>query len=129
MPEFVLNRNHTLRTTNGVISFAKGEPTLVPSDMVLAVIAIGAIRADGADVDTSEPEIGAKPSPAGIERQEELYAAFALIAEKNDSKEFTGQGVPTVKAIEKIVSFDVDRSEVVEMWTSYKISIAEAEAE
>lgn len=127
MPEFVLNRTHTLRTTNGVISFVKGEPTLVPRDMERDVIGIGAVRADGSDADTSEPVTADKPVLHGIEREEELYAAFALISEKNDSKEFTAQGVPTIKAVEKIVSFDVDRSEVVEAWGEYKIKLAEAE--
>lgn len=129
MPEFVLNRTHTLRTTNGVISFTKGKPTMVPASMVRDVVGIGGVSADGADVDTSEPVAPSKPVIQGIERQDELYAAFGLIAEKNDSKDFTGQGVPTVKAVEKIVSFDVDRSEVVDAWAAYKVSVAEAEAE
>lgn len=127
MAEFVLNRTHTLRTTNGVITFVKGEPTHVPPDMHRDAVSIGAVRADGADVDTSEPVVEAKPVIHGLERQDELFAAFALIMEKNDSKEFTGQGVPTVKAVEKIVSFDVDRSEVVEGWAEYKVKLAEAE--
>lgn len=127
MPEFVLNRTHTLRTTNGVISFIKGQPTNVPDAMVLDIVAIGGVRADGGDVDTSEPALAAKPVLHGVERQDELYAAFGLITEKNDSKDFTGQGVPTIKAVEKIVSFDVDRTEVVEAWAAYKISLAEAE--
>jgi hypothetical protein len=127
MPEFVLNRTHTLRTTNGVISFTKGAPTLVPHAMERDVLAIGGVRADGVDGDFSEPDSAAKPVLQGVERQDELYAAFGLIAEKNDSKEFTAQGVPTIKAVEKIVSFDVDRSEVVEAWGEYKIKLAEAE--
>ena len=126
MPEFVLNRTHTLRTTNGVISFVKGQPLLVPRDMERDAVAIGAVPVEG-EFDTSEPVTPVKPVIHGIERQEELYVAFGLIAEKNDPKEFTGQGVPTIKAVEKIVSFDVDRSEVVEAWAEYKIKLAEAE--
>ena len=125
MPQFVLNRTHTLRTTNGVLSFVKGEPTNVPPEMVKDIIAIGGIRADGEQVDTSEPVAAVKPALVGIERQDALYAAFALIAEKNDPKEFTGQGVPTVKAVEKIIGFDVERMELVEAWTAYKIAKAE----
>lgn len=126
MAEFVLNRSHTLRTTNGVITFVKGQPTSVPRDMERDAVSIGAVPVDG-EFDTSDPVTPEKPVLHGIEREEELYAAFALIAEKNDSKEFTAQGVPTIKAVEKIVSFDVDRSEVVEAWGEYKIKLAEAE--
>lgn len=127
MAEFILNRSFTLRTTNGVISFKKGEPTLVPTAMLRDVIGIGGVRADGEDVDTSEPQAPVKPQVVGLERTDELYAAFGLIVEKNEPKEFTAQGVPTIKAIEKVVSFDVDRAEVIEAWGEYKISLAEAE--
>ena len=127
MAEFILNRTFTLRTTNGVLSFVKGEPTRVPPLMERDVVAIGGIRADGQDVDMEEAPTPAKPIVTGIERQDDLFAAFGLICEKNDSKEFTGQGVPTVKAVEKIVSFDVDRAELVEAWHEYKAKIAEAE--
>ena len=58
-----------------------------------------------------------------------LYLYVKPDHERNDSKDFTGQGVPTIKSVEKIVSFDVDRSEVVEAWGLYKISLAEAEVE
>ena len=127
MFEFVINRTFTLRTTNGVISFVKGEPTLVPASMVRDTIAIGGIRADGSEVDTSEPVEPTKPVVTGLEREDDLFAAFALLIEKNDSKDFTGQGVPSVKAVEKIVSFDVDRAELIEAWTEYKVKTAEAE--
>jgi len=127
MAEYVLNRNHTLRTTNGVITFVKGEPTRVPVAMERDAAAIGCIRADGADIDTSEPVPALKPVVQGVERQDDLYAAFEMLIERNDSKDFTGQGVPSVKAIEKIVGFDVDRTEVLEAWGEYKIAKAEAE--
>lgn len=127
MPEFILNRTHTLRTTNGVLSFIKGEPTHVPPLMEKDVVAIGGIRADGTDVDMQEAQTPVKPIVTGVEREDDLFAAFGLIMEKNDAKDFTGQGVPTVKAVEKIVSFDVDRMEVVEAWGVYKVKLAEAE--
>lgn len=127
MAEFILNRTFTLRTTNGVISFTKGEPTLVPPLMERDVVAVGGVRADGADVDMEEAQTPAKPIVSGLEREDDLFAAFALLIEKNDSKDFTGQGVPSVKAVEKIVSFDVDRAELAEAWAAYKVNQAEAE--
>lgn len=127
MSLFVLNRNHTYRSTSGVISFEKGVPVFVPPYMQKEVIAIGAERADGEQVDVLGPET-TKPVPlSDLERKDEIFAAFQLISEKNDPKDFTGAGVPTVKAIEKIVAFDVDRNEVVELWGEYKAALAEGQ--
>ena len=49
-----------------------------------------------------------------------IRTAFALLPERNDSKDFTGAGVPSVKAVEKLVDFDVDRNEVVALWQAYR---------
>jgi hypothetical protein len=90
------------------------------------VIAIGGVRAEG---ETPSPLPNEKPvyqEPQGLERQEEIRAAFDLIIDKNDSKEFTAQGVPSVKAMEKIVAFTMDKAEIVEEWNEYKIFKAEA---
>lgn len=125
MSLFVLNRNHTYRSTSGVISFEKGVPVFVPPYMQKEVIAIGAERADGEQVDVLGPETTQPVPLSDLERKDEIFAAFQLISEKNDPKDFTGAGVPTVKAIEKIVAFDVDRNEVVELWGEYKAALAE----
>lgn len=127
MSLFVLNRNHTYRSTSGVISFEKGVPVFVPPHMQKEVIAIGAERADGEQVDVLGPETTQPVPLSDHERKDEIFAAFQLISEKNDPKDFTGAGVPTVKAIEKIVAFDVDRNEVVELWGEYKAALAEGQ--
>ena len=127
MPYYVLNRTYNFHSTLGGCSFVKGQPAWVIPELEKQVIAIGAVHADGDTPSLIEDEPKAVYTPTGLERQDDLFAAFGLIMEKNDSKDFTGQGVPTVKAVEKIVSFDVDRSEVVEGWAEYKIKLAEAE--
>lgn len=125
MPEYVLNRNHTLRSTLGhTIQFEKGQPAYVPPALEREAVAIGAVRADG---DTIDPLGAEKPAVEALsqdERENQMRLAFELLIEKNDSKDFTGQGVPTTKAIEKIVGFDVDRHEIAELWARVK---AEAE--
>lgn len=125
MPQYILNRNYVHRSTLGVVSFEKGKPSHVPPMMEKEIMAIGGERADGTTIDPLDPEVIAKVPPSPMERRDDLFAAFQIIAERNDSKDFTGAGVPTVKAVEKLVDFDVDRNEVVEVWAEFKAAKAE----
>ena len=126
MPEYVLNRNYTLRTTNGVISFEKGQPTWVVPMMERDAVAIGAERVEGeAPNPLGDFDVPKLPVYTPDECTAQILSAFELLIERNDAKDFTGQGVPSVKAIEKIVGFDVDRSEVLETWAQYKADKAE----
>lgn len=125
MPEYVLNRNYLLRTTTGVVSFKEGGPTWVIPAMEKEAIGIGAQRVDGKKVEVLEPEQRLPPTPVGDDRTGQLYAAFELLIEKNEAKDFTGQGVPSVKAMEKILGFEVDRVELVDAWHAYKQAKAE----
>lgn len=121
MAEYVLNRNYTHRSTMGhSVAFVKGVPTFVPSLIEREVVAIGAERVDGDNPDVLDPEKVVAPPMAPDERAAQIRLAFELLTEKNDSKDFTGAGVPTVKAVEKIVGFDVDRNEVIELWSAVK---------
>lgn len=123
MPNYTLNRDHTLRTTDGVLSFVKGESTWVPPAMERHVVSIGG-QLDESEV--SEVDlIGAatvKEILSHEDRKALLQAALEQIEATNESKDFTGAGVPTVKAVEKITGFDVDRIEVTEAWTEYRAS-------
>ena len=125
MPEYVLNRDYTLRSVNGVVSFKKDEPAWVVPALEKEAVHIGAKRVDGAEIELIPAEKVVQPSPAGGEREAQLYAAFDLIIEKNEAKEFTGQGVPTVKAVERLLGFDVDSSELVDAWHAYRQAKAE----
>ena len=120
MPKYTLHRDYTHRSTLGVISFEEDVPTHVPPHMEKEVIAIGAVRADGETPKVLEQDKKLPDVPLGDDREAEIKAAFDLLIERNDSNDFTGQGVPTVKAVEKIVGFDVDRKELVELWAAIK---------
>lgn len=125
MPLYTLNRNYTHRSTSGVISFQKGEPAFVPPYMEKEIIAIGGDRVDGDTPDVLDPEKVLPPPLSHQEREDELYGAFALLIDRNDSKDFTGAGTPTIKAVEKIIGFDVDKVEIADMWAKYKLAKAE----
>jgi hypothetical protein len=126
MPEYVLNRNYLLRSTLGfTIQFEKGVPAYVPPPVEREAVSIGAERVDGDNPDVLPPEAPEAVSMSDDERRAALYAAFDKIAARNDSKDFTGQGVPTAKAVEKLVPFDVERVELNTMWQQYKVKDAE----
>lgn len=127
MPNYVLHRNHTHRSTLGVLSFVKGEPTWVTPVMEKEIIAIGGERVDGDTPDVLPPEAAEVVPLSFQERRDAIFTAFQLISERNESKDFTGAGVPTVKSIEKLTDFDVDRNEVVELWGEFKAEKAEAQ--
>lgn len=125
MPLYVLNRNYTLRTTLGVITFEKDKPTWVVPHMEKEVCQIGGERVDGENPDLIEDEKQVVLPPSGDVRKDQIFAAFEMIIEKNDSKEFTGQGVPTAKAVEKLVGFEVERNEVATAWGEFQVAKSE----
>lgn len=121
MAEYVLNRNFVLRSTTGhSVNFVKNVPTFVPALIEREARGIGAERVDGANPDMLDPETPEVAPLSHDERAEQIRTAFALLTERNDSKDFTGAGVPSVKAVEKLVDFDVDRNEVVALWQAYR---------
>lgn len=125
MPQYVLNRNYLHRSLHGfTIKFEKGQPVYVPPACETEVVAFGAECVDGVAPEVLAPEAPEKIDLSMGERKDQLFAAFELLAERNDTKDFTAQGVPTVKAVEKIVDFSADKKEVAEGWTEWKIAKA-----
>ena len=121
MAEYVLNRNFVLRSMTGhSVNFVKNVPTFVPALIEREARGIGAERVDGANPDMLDPESPEVAPLSHDERAEQIRTAFALLTERNDSKDFTGAGVPSVKAVETLVDFDVDRNEVVTLWQAYR---------
>lgn len=126
MPMYILHRTHTHRSTSGVISFVAGEPTGVPHYMENEVVAIGAVRADNQAVDLIPADNVPVLPPDGEDRDKVIFAAFETLIASNVTTDFTGQGVPTVKAMEKVLGFDVDKVEVTTKWAEYKVIKAES---
>lgn len=120
MPKYVLNRNFTLSNTKGTITFEKGVPTNVPPYMEMDVVGIGAEAADGNTPSLVPVDAEQVDKPEGEDRKGQMFVAFEMLVERNESKDFTGSGVPTVKAVEAILGFDVERSEVLGAWAEFK---------
>ncbi len=117
MSEFVLHRNYTHRSTLGhIITFVKGEPVWVPPALHKEVTAFGAEKVDGDQVDLLGEEKKEITPLTPDERREQLLAAFELIKERNNRSDFTGQGLPSIAALRRIVDFDLDKKEVELLW-------------
>ena len=128
MPLYTLHRNYLHRSTLGVISFVKDEETMVPPYLEREIIAIGGQRVEGANPSVLDEEQAAPIPLSFVERRDEIFAAFKLIVEGNESKDFTGAGVPTVAAVKKLVGAEceVDRPEIIELWGEFRVMADEA---
>ena len=116
MPMFVLNRNYVLRSLQGrAIGFEKGVPVHVPPELVKEVVAIGAESVDG-QIDVLDPEVEETPQPVGTERDELIHAAFERLVKTNNRADFTGNGMPNPKALERILGFSCDKREIDRLW-------------
>ena len=123
MPQVKLNRNYLHRSPNGVVNFIAGEPANVPPYMLREVMMIGAEVVEG-DAPSLLPDAPQAPAnPIGLDRADQIKAAFQLIVERNDSADFTGSGRPSVKAVEKITEFDVEPKEVTDLWDEFKATL------
>jgi len=116
--EFVLNRNYVLRSTTGhIINFEKNVPIHIPPILYADVRAIGAEAADGSVVNVLPDDPVAKVIPQGTERNEAITTAMIMLRDENARNDFTAQGLPQVKSIEKLVGFDIDKEERDTLWT------------
>lgn len=119
MPDFVLNRNYSMRTMHGhIIDFKKGAPTYVPPVCVKDAVAIGASPVHG-DIDILEPDPVDEAPMTVEERQENIITAFKMVEERAQREDFTAAGSPTQAALIKILGFNIDKKEYEPIWTAY----------
>lgn len=119
MAEFVLARTFRFISGNGhSVQFEKGVPTYVPIACHREVQEIGAVP-----LENVEPILGyekeAVPELSFDDRRSQLIAAFKRLQDRNAREDFTGQGVPSVTALRKIVDFSIDRKEIEALWREY----------
>lgn len=53
------------------------------------------------------------------EREEQLIKAFKVLQERNERGDFTGQGIPSIPALKKLVEFAPEKKEVETLWTHF----------
>jgi hypothetical protein len=127
MPEFVLNRNHSMRSLYGhIVDFKKGQPVYVPPICAREAASIGAECVDG-KVDVLDPEAPVVVPMSPDERQENILTAFKLMEERAQRGAFSASGIPAKNSLEKILGFGVDKKEFEPLWTAYVVEKGAAE--
>ncbi len=121
MPDYVLNRTYTHRSTLGhIINFVKGQPVWVPQALEREVVQFGAEPVDGPKLDVLDPEKKALPlAPAGDERKAQILAVFAQLEARNQRGDFTGQGRPNLSILKELLGFEVITRERDDVWEEY----------
>lgn len=130
MPEYVLNRNHTLVSLCGrTFSFKKGEPLWVTPEAEKEALMIGAVPVEGPK-DILEPEQEPVQELSAEERAEAINKAYDTLKARNARGDFTAQGVPNVAAIKALTGFEVQSKERDATWQAYReAALAAAENE
>jgi len=124
MPEFVLNRTHTLRSTQGfIVNFEKGQPVYVPPALVKEALEIGADPVE--DVDKTTVLLGAEEKPkepdlTAEERKLMIVESFSQLERENNRTDFAASGQPKPAAVARVVGFTPEKREVDDAWRSYK---------
>ncbi len=120
MANLVLNRDYVLTSLFGhSINFKKGVPTYVPNVVYHEAISIGAQHEDGSAPEVLKQESSNKAPTDPLERSRLIMMAIEDLVARNDRRDFTAAGSPSVKAVEREVGFDVDSREVQGMWQKY----------
>jgi len=120
MPEYVLNRNYTHRSVHGhIINFVKGQPAWVPPILERDVTQFGAEPVSGDRVDLLDDLPARESEPSGEYRRALLLTAFEQLEARNQRGDFTGQGRPHPKALEKILGFEVGVRERDDVWEEH----------
>ncbi len=116
--EFVVGRNITVRTINGItVRFRSGEPTYVPPQAHEAVIGIGARPVDGEiDLPDKEDVLVLPKAPAGTERDSQIKDVIRAMVARNDREDFTGANKPDARKITKILKYRVESTERDRLW-------------
>lgn len=108
------------------ILFEKGKPTHVPREMHTEVMARGVLPCDDegkvgeVQVDPA-PEADLTMAPEDAQdRAEALEGAIKQVVKRNDSRDFTGGGVPSASVLSSILKWRVDQKEVRPVWAKLK---------
>lgn len=122
MAYFTLHRDFRFISALGhTVQFRKGEPTFVAPALHKEVQAFGAEPVDAAEVESIlGEEQEQKPEVAQEERHRQLLDAFKALQERNQRGDFTGQGIPAIKALKTLITdFEPAKAEVENLWHLY----------
>lgn len=128
--KFVSNRDVVVRSSKYGRSYAfkKGVPRddVIPQmhqDLFYAGImpVDGEVKEDSV-AEPDKPKLMIAPED-GEERKLKILEAMEAIVGRNDSKDFTGAGMPSGAAVTRIVGWRVDNKDVAEVWKENKAAL------
>lgn len=135
MQKFVSNRDIVVRSSKAAmaIRFQAGVPQEVPRAMHAEVLDKGimAVDEDGKSVDHVEvakanesagPKLMLAPEDAG-EREDKVVEVIRELVKRNNSKEFTGGGVPKASVISQVLGWTIDQKDVKDIWVKHRTEI------
>ena len=117
---FTLNRDRVHASVLGLsVEFKKGVATHVPPELYAEVQAIGAVPEDEivdekAAIKTNEPSDPNK-------RKEDVFAAFEMLALRNERGDFTAGGSPRDQVLESMLGWKLSAKERDILWTEFKV--------
>jgi len=118
--KMVMNRDITVSTTLGhTIGFKRDVPVNVPPSCIEAVMAKGAIPAEGEELPSLQRKAQI-PAPVGMARKAAVFEAYDTMVALNERGTFTAAGVPVLKEVRLKTKFKVDEKENSLLWDEYK---------
>lgn len=117
----ISQRTFRLETTSGhVIHFEAKQPTWVAPEAIEDAQKAGCVYVDASEASFHDDLSRAKADVSGDLRRSVLFLAITAIAKRNDSKEFTGAGIPKVSAVEAAVGFECNANEIRDVYQAYQ---------
>lgn len=118
--KFVMQRNFTMRTRLGhCITFERGVPTHVPPLLHREAIAAGAVPEDQsllAELEAKDEVVRRDPVMNVEMREKTISGALKTMRERNLRGYFNAQGLPSLKQLEILCGFEVDKHERDRLW-------------
>ena len=117
--KFTLHRDRVLASVLGLsVEFKKGVPTHVPPELHNEALAIGAEPED--ELVEENPAANTNEPADPNKRKEEIFAAFEMLALRNERTDFTAGGAPRDQALESILGWKLSAKERDVLWAEFK---------
>lgn len=118
--KFTLHRDRVLASVLGLsVEFKKGVPTHVPPELHNEALAIGAEPED--ELVEEKPATKTSEPADPNKRKEEIFAAFEMLALRNERTDFTAGGAPRDQALESILGWKLSAKERDILWAEFKV--------
>ena len=117
-------RDRVITTTKGhTIRFKANEPKHIPVVVLEDCLQAGAVPTEEAAVNEIKAEVSVMVAPQGEDRNAAITAKMREMVVRNQREDFTGQGRPDVRVLERELGFKVDARERDALWVALDIEL------